>query len=1324
VLLSSEPEYLNCEYSISFLIMSPSQDIRRFLEDQRGNREGANAPSQNTRISRETASQRGNVEANAAGKRKQVSAETSPGSKRPRVQVNSRQSRNVIVISDDSDEDGKPGESKSLQTQAKNVSMRGKPRGVSGMVRKPAPVVAHPRQLLPDGMGRNQSFGKPQSRQGTSTATRQITELSDDSDQETAVKKDEVHRSAHSAKSGKFSMPRAYDKDGKKDLSKSHGSQKSSSLARPRPSRPIVLDLEDSDDDEAGLNQRNLSKSHGSQKPSSLSRSRRSRPIVLDSENSDDDEAGSNQKNVSKSHGSQKPSSLSRYRPGRRIVLDSENSDDEAGLIKQVSTHENSNTDQRKRGKAPQSTLNDGTATKDKPKARKPHRSNFEINNPEQFKRDKQLQASLRKGNTIANVPKVHPPLQDLGFNPVPKSKLSKWMSFRDDLLRNLKKYVTPTPIGRPVTYLQDLFDTPVMDNRSFVCESIKPRQKPGRGAPKPLIPKGSFQIASFVNQSKKEESFDIELWDECSPNGSDDELRQVGDTICLLLDRMPVQIQDWVLPKKKLWTERFFFLEGYHKSAIVYTASRKLFPGYVCPIPMEFPISVQMGDTCLATDDRERVFKLWAKEIPEDFPIPPYPKFLLFNDCRKKVTAENAKVYDRGFAMLKSAMWQLFGAVGTVDALKRKFAEVTTLIGVERTWYFPGPYGGRPLWNRPTVDTEHRAQFDMASIARRDTTLSSGQEIFSNPGLSRTKAVLVFGAILQSWEQGSGLLNAWQAGMVVAHGFRKGKIPSVSFCDGTGSDGGHGHVCSGCYHVWNCLEFADASGARSHERICPRCISKTLGGRPVYDDAARQVDELDALIKSQLAAKKEVRPSIKKIELPSIKISMGKEKVLPLTMNPDPPSPEAMLPVLPLSHLLTRLRALSAGEFRQFPALVAIQSTDHQIREFLGEHVDNMEWKDAYAPSVSRVCTVKSFPGRDPFQPSPDATFPYATKEGRTALHLLSNLSITTMYLNFMKQQWLPGIIGLVSESQALRDLGRKNPVWINHMRRFDHQYGLTKQTAWARSGRLNKAVSFQRYESQKAEWVSGRCHMKSIDLFQHEYSSHTNWRPAGHDRIEMVIAQMERHFGRTVPRSQYGAPWIFIEEHLPEDWNWKWLWHTFKVRRVRMSIWCNKHWVTVDDIECLLLECIFQWLKNDGKDTFLGLETTLFARHPLCFVIAKKHHGRQMQTGWKCFEPTDFFEDYDESLSNLSIETQLSNYCKHNFDEGYYGAILADLKAIPYNSDVYTRLPDPVPPIRIRCLPEKDYRAIAQARNESGEGLDSEEEDDDISDVEEAED
>jgi hypothetical protein len=85
--------------------------------------------------------------------------------------------------------------------------------------------------------------------------------------------------------------------------------------------------------------------------------------------------------------------------------------------------------------------------------------------------------------------------------------------------------------------------------------------------------------------------------------------------------------------------------------------------------------------------------------------------------------------------------------------------------------------------------------------------------------------------------------------------------------------------------------------------------------------------------------------------------------------------------------------------------------------------------------------------------------------------------------------------------------------------------------------------------------------------------------------------------------------------------------------------------------------------------------------------------------------------------------LKRSLSNYCKPNFDERYYEAVLADLRDIPYSSAVYTRLPDPVPPIRIRCLPEKVYRVIEQTKKDAGEEIDFEDEGDNISDVEKTE-
>jgi hypothetical protein len=589
-----------------------------------------------------------------------------------------------------------------------------------------------------------------------------------------------------------------------------------------------------------------------------------------------------------------------------------------------------------------------------------------------------------------------------------------------------------------------------------------------------------------------------------------------------------------------------------------------------------------------------------------------------------------------------------------------------------------------------------------MASIARNDNILLDAHDSFSMKGFSRPRVVYVLETVLQVWNTGAGLLNAWQAGMVAAHNIQCGKLRPEFSCGGTELDESHGHVCSWCYHVWHCHDFIQPSGAPGNERICPRCIGKAFEAKPTADDALRQISG-------------KLQQSVYGIASASGRTTIIKEAewTNQLTSKSKPF----------IENMITSVCNNIAFEIRQFPSLKDLTLTTDQFVTHFGKHIGVHGWKDTYAPSIMRTASAKSLPGKNPFQPSADAVFPYTIMNGRTALHTVGNMGITAMYINLMKQQWLPGTLGLVSETQTIRHLDRRDQMWIDLLCRFDHQFYLIKQIPNHRSSRLDKGMHTQQYEAQKLRWISGKSSKNTTDICVHGYGQTFDWRPDGHARIEVIITQMEKYFSRNVLRSSHGAPWFFIEEHLPDDWNWKWLWQVFDERRTCLGMWCNKKWVTVDDIERLILECIFQWLQTGGRDVFLGLEMTIFRRHPLCFVLAKKHHEQQMRTGWKRDQPTDLFQDYDESLSNISFETQLSNYCKSDFDEDYYVDIIADLKNIPLESEFYIRLPSPVPRITIRCLSRNAFYTDDRIQEDANAESDNSDDEDLISDAEDAE-
>ncbi|KAF9761462.1 hypothetical protein IL306_003807 [Fusarium sp. DS 682] len=69
-----------------------------------------------------------------------------------------------------------------------------------------------------------------------------------------------------------------------------------------------------------------------------------------------------------------------------------------------------------------------------------------------------------------------------------------------------------------------------------------------------------------------------------------------------------------------------------------------------------------------------------------------------------------------------------------------------------------------------------------------------------------------------------------------------------------------------------------------------------------------------------------------------------------------------------------------------------------------------------------------------------------------------------------------------------------------------------------------------------------------------------------------------------------------------------------------------------------------------------FLGLPLDIENGCPFTFAIAHEVHGFQMRTRWTQHPPT--FEDRlnIDNENNILIETQSSNYYKHNFAASYY--------------------------------------------------------------------
>ncbi|KAF2683706.1 hypothetical protein K458DRAFT_404655 [Lentithecium fluviatile CBS 122367] len=140
---------------------------------------------------------------------------------------------------------------------------------------------------------------------------------------------------------------------------------------------------------------------------------------------------------------------------------------------------------------------------------------------------------------------------------------------------------------------------------------------------------------------------------------------------------------------------------------------------------------------------------------------------------------------------------------------------------------------------------------------------------------------------------------------------------------------------------------------------------------------------------------------------------------------------------------------------------------------------------------------------GRNPFKMSCDAVMPYTVVDGYTMLYVRGNVTLTAMYINYMKATFLPGVLGLVSEALALRDDPETSVKRVALLRRFDQQFAFSVGIPRSLKDRLWKKKSEAEYSLEKDAWISRICseHVVygnfsgsgSLDLKE------SAWRPEG---------------------------------------------------------------------------------------------------------------------------------------------------------------------------------------------------------------------------------
>lgn len=360
-----------------------------------------------------------------------------------------------------------------------------------------------------------------------------------------------------------------------------------------------------------------------------------------------------------------------------------------------------------------------------------------------------------------------------------------------------------------------------------------------------------------------------------------------------------------------------------------------------------------------------------------------------------------------------------------------------------------------------------------------------------------------------------------------------------------------------------------------------------------------------------------------------------------------------------------------------------------NQVETLLGQGEGNY-YVDTYSSSEK----VLSHP--DKFHPSKcslDAVFPFAltTSTGNgfytgNAIHCVGNVVVTRLDTNYVKHIQVPATLPLTRDYYrafigleggvkrgdpiACKELEALEATAVNDFNRLAH---IRRKVPFKVSSRLNFRVSRRQYEYLKEEWVSGKLHPGTphstnfvADTPYSTTSLENQW-----PRVKHIAEEFQAWTGVTLP-SRAGCPYFLHSSTMPALWDWKMCHGLVGERLAVMTIWCNGKWVTVDDEVTIYLECIFQVcirkmvVKDEDPEAslkrqlqseyaeFLGLPLSRGKCNHLSFVVAHKHHGHQMRTGWP--RRPKSFRDRINADNNILIETRASNFLKFKFAESYY--------------------------------------------------------------------
>ncbi|SMR54256.1 unnamed protein product [Zymoseptoria tritici ST99CH_1E4] len=796
----------------------------------------------------------------------------------------------------------------------------------------------------------------------------------------------------------------------------------------------------------------------------------------------------------------------------------------------------------------------------------------------------------------------------------------------------SLLRVVLPTKMKGRITMIQDLLQEPVIDGRDFFVHRVNANGE-----------LWLFKLADRSHPGKPSVEFTGPPFDTTSyPTRA--AASQAGDKICEFFNRLPfppAMLGSEIAPTNKspiyclLRTVIHIHVDHERPANQCRVTRPNIYGKKNSEVKMKLP--VVLIDDHGSMRDGVLTDMLNAEGVNLNTPVPSPTEFsALFGELpsdvpiddkieKLKIPSTLSPKVQHAANATRDVYCRMYGAIGTVTDLRRcrdqliypyttATETVTTGMGKRRTRY--GPYGDKKLFSLVMMSKNGvTIKPSYAAIEDVDGKLPE----IRNRTTSKTKLAFILDHMLNLFYAGENLLTVWRAGCVAADLVISGALTSedikIDYCqchqDNRSSTV---HVCMGCFENEICAKMERND---SDCLVCPQCLANHAG-----------------------------LPSGEELSKPGAKMRWQLHKLI----QRDKTVPKADQP------------------------RICREVWEHFQKNY---YAGGCNWRDVWA-NVTRSDSVSM----SPFAASIEGIYPVAVVDGKVVYHNhWRNTGICGDWINRWKRDFGPAITGLVRLAQDLRKHNIASAPWESLIDQFDHFAAITgKYKTGPKVRRVKIPVETARTFVEQAKrpvasLEEGKAFFKGL-FAQHGLGQNVkmsdDWKPVRVRTMKRLIAEMEVIYGRTIQRSEDGAPWMFISHHMPANWSWGRLWRLFVGREQRMRIMCNVKWHTMDNAETLMLECVRQYLQNGGRDRFFGLPMTLFHRHPLCISIGHLHHGRQMRTGFTTLTPSTM-ADYDESLNNICFESQLTNSAKFSYPEDLYEDMLADALKVKTSTEYF---------------------------------------------------